>query len=92
MLSAFVGVIVFNVLGFNYYSVALAVGLAIAVMLGTRTVHPPAGATALLGVVSSNGNFLWPIVPVAAGALVILLVGLVVNNLDKSRSYPVYWF
>lgn len=92
VLSAFVGVIVYNILGFNYFSVALAVGLAIVVMLGTRTVHPPAGATALIGVVSSNGNFLWPIVPVAAGALIILVVALIVNNFDNNRSYPVYWF
>ncbi|HHU76876.1 MAG TPA: HPP family protein [Firmicutes bacterium] len=92
VLSAFVGVAVLNVLGFTCISLALAVGLSTVVMLITRTMHPPAGATSLLGVISSNGSYLWPIIPIASGALIIVLIALLVNNLDKRRSYPLYWY
>lgn len=91
-ISATIGVIIVNLLGISFFSVALAVALAISMMLVTRVVHPPAGATALLGVTASQGNFLWIFAPVLVGALVLLLVALIVNNLDAQRSYPEYWF
>ncbi len=91
-ISATVGVIIFNILGISFFSVALAVSLAISLMLLARAVHPPAGATALLGVTASQGSFLWIFAPVLAGALVLLLVALIINNLDAQRSYPEYWF
>ncbi|MCG6536549.1 MAG: hypothetical protein L7F78_18045 [Syntrophales bacterium LBB04] len=30
--------------------------------------------------------------PAGAGALVLLLVALIVNNVAKDRKYPEYWF
>lgn len=91
-ISATIGVLAFNILGVNFLSVALAVSISISLMLLARAVHPPAGATALLGVTASQGNFLWIFTPVLIGALILLLVALVVNNLDSQRSYPDYWF
>lgn len=92
LISALIGVVVVNFLGNTYITVALAVSLAIAVMLLTKTVHPPAGATALLGVISSQGNYTWILAPVGVGALILLLVALIVNNLSSERIYPNYWF
>lgn len=92
ILSAFVGVIVFRLFGAGFVAVALGVSVAIIVMLVTKTVHPPAGATALIGVTASGGNFLWPFTPVAIGALILVIVALIVNNFDKEKSYPTYWY
>lgn len=92
VISALVGVIFWHLLGETGISVALAVACAIVIMLLTRTVHPPAGATALLGVTSSKGSFLWVLSPVAICAVILLLVALVVNNLDNQKSYPEFWF
>ncbi len=92
ILSAYVGVITFKLLGATYIAVALGVSLAIVVMILTKTVHPPAGATALIGVTASEGSLIWPLTPVAIGAVILLVVALLVNNLDKEKSYPVYWF
>ena len=91
ILSALVGIIIFKLMGATYLAVALGVSLALVVMLLTRTVHPPAGATALLGVTASEGSFMWALTPVAVGALILLVVALVVNNFDKEKSYPAYW-
>jgi CBS-domain-containing membrane protein len=75
---------------------SLAVSLSIVAMLATRTLHPPGGATALIAVIGGdkvyNLGFLYPFIPVGLGALVLLIVGLLVNNVSKNRRYPEYWF
>jgi CBS-domain-containing membrane protein len=62
----------------------------------TRTLHPPGGATALLAVIGSTQihrlGFLYVILPVGFGALLLLVVALFVNNLSRNRKYPEYWF
>ena len=37
-------------------------------------------------------GFLYAFVPAGAGALILLTVALLVNNLSKNRKYPEYWF
>lgn len=92
IISALVGVIIHNIIGTGYVAVALGVALAIVLMILARAVHPPAGATALLGVTASKGSYLWILAPVTIGALILLVVALVVNNLDSEKTYPDYWF
>jgi CBS-domain-containing membrane protein len=58
----------------------------------TLTLHPPGGATALTAVVGSNQihqlGFLYVLVPVTSGAVILLLTALIVNNIPKHRHYP----
>lgn len=58
----------------------------------TKTVHPPAGATALLAVVDDTlihiGWFMLPVM--LLGCALMLGVALVINNLE--RRFPVYWW
>lgn len=74
---------------------AMAVSLAIAVMLLTRTLHPPGGATALIAVIGGEEiyalGFLYAAVPVGVGALLMLVIALLVNNISSQRSYPKHW-
>lgn len=78
-----------------WLAAALGVSLAIVAMLATRTLHPPGGATALIAVIGGPKvhalGFLYVLVPAGAGALVLLVVALVVNNLSRDRRYPEYW-
>lgn len=71
---------------------ALACAIATALMAITKTVHPPAGATALLAVVSDDSLALgWWLVPtMMLGATLMLTVALVINNIQ--RQYPQYWW
>jgi len=99
VVSAIVGVTVFIVIG-EASSVAssAAVSLAIAAMHVTRTLHPPGGATALIAVIGGEKvhslGYRYVLCPVLVGALLMLLVALLVNNLSTNpkRHYPVYWF
>ncbi len=52
---------------------AAAVGLSILLMFRTHTVHPPAGATALV-VMMTNPGWLFLLTPVAAGAVGLVLL------------------
>jgi CBS-domain-containing membrane protein len=90
LVSAAVAVVVVQTLGRSDTTIALAVAVAIAVMLATRTLHPPGGATALIGVdTAQNADFVFA--PTLSGALILLLVAVVVNNAAPSRHYPRYW-
>ncbi len=89
--GALIGVLIFRLLGPSVIGVALAVSFSIVIMLILRAVHPPAGATALLGASISNGSFFWIINPILISVLILLVLALIVNNFDEERSYPEYW-
>ncbi|KAM9961970.1 hypothetical protein ACTFIR_004842 [Dictyostelium discoideum] len=74
---------------------ALAVSLSIMLMQFTNSLHPPGGATALIcvmGVEQRWRGFYFIFLPILSGALIMLLTALVVNNLARKRSYPLYWW
>ncbi len=96
VISALVGVTCVKLFGSTIWiAAAMAVSLAIVAMLATKTLHPPGGATALIAVVGGpkihNLGFLYAFIPAGAGALVLLFVALIVNNLSRNRKYPEYW-
>lgn len=73
---------------------AAAVATAIALMMVTRTIHPPGGATALIAVIGSDSVHAqgWGyLFPVMLGALILLVVALISNNLYERGSYPQRW-
>lgn len=82
--------------GTPWMAAALAVSVALAAMMATKTMHPPGGATALIAVIGGpkvhDLGFLYPFVPAGLGALILLAVALLINNLSRDRKYPEYWF
>jgi len=97
VISGLTGVACFNLFGGTLWiAAAMSVSLAIAMMLITKTLHPPGGATALIAVIGGekihNLGFLYAFVPAGLGAIVLLIVALLVNNISKNRRYPEYWF
>ncbi|MCC3157225.1 HPP family protein [Hymenobacter sp. 15J16-1T3B] len=93
VISAVIGVAVQQTVGGELWlAAALAVALSIVAMQITKTLHPPGGATALIANVGSAQlkalGYWYVLMPVLAGALLLLLVALVFNNATASRSYP----
>ncbi len=96
IVSAIIGVAAYQLLPDQIWLAApLAVATAIAAMHVTKTLHPPGGATALIAVIGSAKihalGFLYVLMPVAAGAAIMLVVALLVNNIPGSRRYPENW-
>jgi CBS-domain-containing membrane protein len=94
--SAVVGVASYQTLhAWPWLAAATAVATAIALMHLSRTLHPPGGATALIAVIGGPKihalGYLYALAPAGLGALLLLAVGLLVNNLAGERSYPEFW-
>ncbi|MDP3210730.1 MAG: HPP family protein [Methylotenera sp.] len=89
-ISSLVGLVFLFAFGPHWWSVALAVGTAIALMMLTRTVHPPAGSNpVIVFLMQPSWGFL--LFPTLVGALVLVAVALVYNNATRDTKYPKYW-
>lgn len=91
LVAALIGVTAATYVPDAVLAASLAIGCAIALMMGLRCLHPPSGAVALTAVLGGPairdlgyGFVLWP---VAANSLLMLAIALVFNNLT-GRSYP----
>ncbi|HIU17753.1 MAG TPA: HPP family protein [Candidatus Avidesulfovibrio excrementigallinarum] len=95
MISALAGVLSYQFAGCTPFGAALAVGLAGAAMHLAASVHPPGGATALLAVIGDAGlhgqGLGYVFMPVGTGATLIVVLGIILNNLCLHRRYPTHW-
>jgi CBS-domain-containing membrane protein len=97
VISALIGVTVYKLFPETaWLASSIAVATAIAAMHVTKTLHPPGGATALIAVIGSSKihamGYLYIIVPVGAGAIIMLVIALLINNISKDRKYPMSWW
>src|SRR3984885_7314362 len=87
LISTTVGLGVFALLGAAPLSFGLAVGLAIAAMELTGTLHPPAGADPIVVILAKAS---WPFLfsPVLVGATAIVIIAFVYHRGVSRRNYP----
>lgn len=89
-MSSLIGLTFLSLFGPHWWSLALAVGTTIAVMMATRTVHPPAGSNPVIVFLTQpSWSFLW--FPTLIGAILLVLAALLYNNMSRSQAYPKYW-
>lgn len=81
------GLIVGSIFPATWWSIALAVGLAIAAMAALRVTHPPAGANPIV-VLTTGASWGYLFSPIFVGAVVIIAVALVFHRLTGT-VYPV---
>lgn len=84
LISAFIGVTVAKFIPDPIFAAALAVSLSIAIMKLTDTIHPPAGASALIAVIGSQKikllGYWYVFSTVLPGILVLYLVYLLFHK------------
>lgn len=90
VISSLVGLVFLAAFGPHWWAVALAVGTAIALMMLTRTVHPPAGSNPVI-VFLTQPSWGFLLFPTLIGALVLVAVALIYNNATRDAKYPKYW-
>ncbi|KDM93567.1 HPP family protein [Photobacterium galatheae] len=84
LLTALIGVLFVNFVGVTPLTLAVASGLAVSVMLVTKTTHPPAGANPLL-IMLTGQSWSFLITPVLLGAVVMVLIGQLLK-MQRSRA------
>lgn len=89
-LSSLIGLLFLYVVGPHWWSLAMAVGTAIAAMMLTRTVHPPAGSNPVI-IFLTQPAWSFVLFPTLAGAILLVLVAIFYNNLVRKTIYPKYW-
>jgi len=89
-ITTLIGLIFYNLVSSDWWSMALALAFAIAAMQLLRVPHPPAGSNPfIVFLLGANWDYLW--MPTVIGAILIVVVALIYNNISKDRSYPKYW-
>ncbi|HEY9809350.1 MAG TPA: HPP family protein [Halomicronema sp.] len=89
-LGALIGLTFFHLFGSQGWVMPAAVATAIAVMQITKTLHPAAGAVALVAVMSkASWDFL--LRPVLLGSIILVICTVLFNNFVARKSYPKQW-
>jgi CBS-domain-containing membrane protein len=89
-LSSLIGLLCLTLFGATWWSVSIAVGTSIAVMMITRTTHPPAGSNpVIIYLLKPAWSFL--LFPTLFGAIVLVVIAVIYNNLANEGKYPKYW-
>lgn len=89
-ISSLVGLTFLTAFGPQWWALALSVGTAIAIMMLTRTVHPPAGSNPVI-VFLTQPAWSFLLFPTLVGAVVVVIVALAYNNITREARYPKYW-
>ena len=89
-ISAVIGLAIYSLLGTSTLSISLGVALTIFCMAFTGVIHPPAGANPIIIILGGYG-WSYLVMPVLIGAVLIVAMGLLINNLRGTRKYPMFW-
>lgn len=88
LLSTTIGILCFEYLQAPWWSFAVAVGLCIAAMQLTRTLHPPAAADPVLLLMQGGAPWGFLVTPVLAGTVILVILAVLYNNIVADRPYP----
>jgi len=87
IISSICGLVVIYFFDITYVSIGFSVGLAVSLMMITKTVHPPAGANPII-IMMGNEGFSFLLMPVSAGAAILVLYAVIFNKYIYKRDYP----
>lgn len=91
LLSALIGVICYQAFGDSTWVLIVAVLITIAVLLLTKTVHPPAGANPLI-MIHGHAEFLDIWTHVLLGVIVLAITAFIWSRLGPGTvKYPLKW-
>ncbi|TAE32192.1 MAG: HPP family protein [Candidatus Kapaibacterium sp.] len=85
-----IGLVCMAMFGNHWWSLAFALALTVVVMMSARIVHPPAASNPLIiSLAQPSWTFLF--FPTLTGAVVLIAIALLYNNLTREAKYPKYW-
>ena len=87
LVSVLVGIIFNETIGFSFYSLGLSVGLAVALMVYLKVMHPPAASNPLV-VLFTDVSFEYIFFTVIFGTIAIIVMSIFLNRIVLKRKYP----
>lgn len=87
LISSTVGVVSLAVIGHSPLAHGIAVGVAIAAMQATDTLHPPAGADPIV-VLATGASWSFLGLPILVGSIVIVTAAWAYHRWVSGRGYP----
>ena len=91
IVSMIVGILFNEIFGMSFITLGLAVGFALALMMYFKVEHPPAAANPLIALLS-DVSFEFIFLPVAGGAIVVIILSILINRYLLKRNYPTKFF
>ena len=85
--SSLCGLLVLTVLGTSSVALATGVALALAAMMLTRTVHPPAGADPIV-IIGAHAAWTFLAAPILVGTLLLVAAAIAYHRLVTGIAYP----
>jgi len=86
IISGLSGFFVLSILGSNIFCIGLGVGLAIFLMMITKTIHPPAGGNPIIVILGEQSlSFIY--ITLAFGSLIIIIFAIIYNKI-VGKDYP----
>ncbi|MCK1982861.1 MULTISPECIES: HPP family protein [Peribacillus] len=90
IISTTSALIIWSFFGKSLFIIGLTLAIVLIIMTCTKTVHPPAAASALVSINSQAGwGFL---ISIVIGTLLLVFISMIYNNLFQTRQYPKHWF
>ena len=90
LLTTLVGIIFVTFFEISFISIGLAVGVATMLMIAFKVTHPPAGGNPI-AVMIGGVSLPFLVFPIMAGAITIIIGGIVYNSLILKKKYPITW-
>ena len=96
LLCALVGIIfvtLFNITqdrSIFFIAIGLAVGTSVMLMMAFKITHPPAGGNTIV-VMLTQDSFQFLVFPIMAGAITIIIGGVIYNRFILKKNYPLRW-
>jgi len=73
-----------------YLAIGLAMGISVMLMMAFKVTHPPAGGNTIVVMLAQN-SFQFLIFPIMAGAITIIIGGVIYNRFILKKNYPLKW-
>ena len=96
LLCALVGIIfvtLFNITqdrSIFFITIGLAMGISVMLMMAFKITHPPAGGNTIV-VMLTQDSFQFLVFPLMAGAITIIIGGVIYNRFILKKNYPLKW-
>lgn len=90
LFSTFIGLAFLHFVGPQWWSMALALSVALGVMIATDTVHPPAGSNPII-IFLANADWSFVFLPSTLGSITLVIIAFIFINFSSKKLYPKSW-